>query len=195
MSANRKRLRRIRAQRKAYEVVHGHLDLPWITHASPEARKALSGLHALVLENPGAAVTPLREWIAREPLPIFFNWLTVAYNALGESELEAQTVRENYRRNPHYLFARVNYAHQCLREKNLDGMREALGSSLEIGPLLGSRKRVHVSEVAAYFYAVALYHLERGARAAAEDISRMMSEIAWGEPRARELRRLLSNGG
>lgn len=96
--------------------------------------------------------------------------------------------------NPHYLFALVNYAHQCLREKNLDGMREALGPSLEIGPLLGSRKRVHVSEVAAYFYAVALYHLERGARAAAEDICRMMSEIAWGEPRTRELRRLLSNG-
>ncbi len=74
----------MRAQRKAYEVVYGHLDLPWITRASPEARSALSGLHALVLENPGAAVAPLREWIAREPLPIFFNRLTVAYNALGE---------------------------------------------------------------------------------------------------------------
>jgi hypothetical protein len=185
----------MRAQRRAYEVVHGPLDLPWMARASPEAREALSGLHALVLHDPGAAVTPLREWIAREPLPIFFNWLSVAYGALGKAELEAEAVRENYRRNPGYLFARVNYAQQCLREKNLDGMREALGASLEIGPLLGSRKRVHVSEVAAYFYAVALYHLEREDRAAAEKVSRMLSEIAWGEPRTRELGRLLSNRG
>ena len=183
------------AQQRAYEVVHGHLDLPWVVRASPEARAAFSRLHALVLENPEAAVSPLREWIPREPLPIFFNWLSVAYDALGEAELKAETVRENYRRNPGYLFARVAYAHQCLSEKDLDGMREALGPSLEIGPLLGSRKRVHVSEVAAYFYAVARYHLERGERAAAEKVSRMLSEVAWGEPRTRELLRLLAGRG
>jgi tetratricopeptide (TPR) repeat protein len=189
MSTDRKLRRRKRASQKLYEIVYGPLDQ--LGHISSETRSALGRLYTLVRDDPRAAVTELPGWIEREPLPIFYNWLSVAYAALGEFDAVRNTVRENYRRNPRYLFARANYAQQCLRDGDLAGMREALGESLDLRPLLGTRKRVHVSEVAAYFYAVARYHMETGDRPAAESAYELMVEVAWEEPRTRELGRLL----
>jgi hypothetical protein len=117
-------------------------------------REALPGLHALVLDDPRSAVTEPGAWIEREPLPMFYNWLSMAYSALGEIEAVKNVVREDYRTSPRYLFARLNYAERCLVDGDLDGAREALGPNLDIRALLGGRRRVHVSEVAGYFYAV-----------------------------------------
>lgn len=191
MSTKRKRRQRGRAPARYYEVVYGAIEQPWHTRLSKETREALPALHALMLDDPRTAVTELRAWIEREPLPMLFNWLSGAYSALGETEAVRETVRENYRRNPNYLFARVNYAELCLRDGDLPGAQEALGTAFDIRPLLGSRKRVHVSEVAGYFYAVALYHIKAGDRDGAEKIYEMLDEVAPGEPATEALRRRL----
>lgn len=191
MSSNRKMRRRNKAPRTLLQVVHGPLEQPWLARLSQETRDALPRLHALVHDDPPAAVAELRAWIEREPLPMFYNWLSTAFSALGDTAGAEQTVRENYRQNPQYLFARVNYAELCLRDGDLPGAREALGESLDIRPLLGGRKRAHVTEVAGYFFAVGLYHLKAGDRDAAEKIHEMMDEVAPGTRPTEELRRLL----
>ena len=141
-------------------------------------------------DDPRAAVEELRAWIEREPLPMF-NWLSAAYSALREEEAVEEIVRENYRRNPQYLFARINYAELCLSTGDLPGAREALGESLDIRPFLGGRKHVHVSEAAGYFYAVAFYHLEAGDREAAEEVYEMLQDMAPDEVATEDLRRRL----
>ena len=191
MSTKRRMRRRDRAHARYYEIVYGSIEQPWQTRLSKETREAFPRLHALVYEDPRAAVAELRAWIEREPLPMFFNWLSVAYSALGDTEGLRDTVRENYRRNPQYLFARVNYAELCLRDGDLAGAREALGPGLDIRPFLGGRRRVHVSEVAGYFFAVAVYHLHAGDRDAAEKLYEMLAEVAPGEQSTEELRRML----
>jgi tetratricopeptide (TPR) repeat protein len=183
--------RRDRAHARYYEIVYGSIEQPWQARLSKETREAFPRLHALVLDDPRAAVTELRAWIEREPLPMFFNWLSVAYGALGDTEGMRETVRENYRQNPQYLFARVNYAEMCLRNGDLAGALEALGPGLDIRPFLGGRRRVHVSEVAGYFYAVALYHIKARDREAAEKIYEMLDEVAPDDPSTEDLRRRL----
>lgn len=173
------------------EIVHGPMEQSWHSRLSPETRDALPELHALVRDDPRTAVTELRAWIAREPLPMFFNWLGAAYSALGDIPGVEDTVRENHRRNPQYLFARVNYAELCLRDGDLDGALEALGGGLDIRALLGGRKRVHLSELTAYFYAVGLYHIKAGDFAAAEHIYGILKEAAPDEFPTEELRRML----
>lgn len=173
------------------EIVYEAMEHPWHARLSRETREALPGLHALVLDDPRSAVTELRSWIEREPLPMFYNWLGMAYSALGEVEAVKDVVRENYRTNPRYLFARLNYAELCLDDGDLDGAREALGPDLDIRALLGGRRCVHVSEVAGYFYAVGLYHLEAGDQAAAEHAYELLQEVAPGEPPTEALGRRL----
>ena len=183
--------RRDRAHARYYEIVYGAIEQPWQKGLSKETREAFPRLHALVLDDPRAAVAELRTWIEREPLPMFFNWLSVAYGALGDTEGVRDTVRENYRRNPQYLFARLNYAELCLRDGDLEGAREALGPELDIRRFLGGRRRIHVSEVAGFFYTVAVYHLKTGNRDAAEKIYEMLEEVAPEEPSTEDLRRKL----
>ena len=191
MSSKRKMRRGRQPAGQLLEIVHGPMNQPWHSRLSRETREAMPGLHALVRDDPRAAVTELRAWIEREPLPMFFNWLSGAYSALGDVQGVADTVRENYRRNPQYLFARVNYAEMCLRDGDLDGAREALGGGLDIRALLGGRKRIHVSELTAYYYAVGLYHIKAGDLAAAEHICGILEDAAPGEPPTVELRRRL----
>src|SRR4051812_46142988 len=124
MSTNRKMRRRGRASARLYEIVYGPITQPWQSRLSKETREAFPALHALVLNDPRAAVTELRAWIEREPLPMFFNWLGGAYSALDDIDSVRETVRENFRRNPSYLFARVNYAELCLRDGDLSGALE-----------------------------------------------------------------------
>lgn len=190
MSSKRK-MRRSQAAGQLLEIVHERMDQAWHSRLSRETREAMPGLCALVHDDPRAAVTELRAWIAREPLPMFFNWLSAAYSALGDVQGVEDTVRENYQRNPRYLFARVNYAELCLRNGDLDGALDALGGGLDIRALLGGRRRVHVSELTAYFYAVGLYHIKAGDRAAADNVYRILKDAAPDEPPTRELRRKL----
>lgn len=172
------------------DIVYGPMDQAWHSRLPREMREAMPGLHALVRDDPQAAVEELRAWIAREPLPMFFNWLSGAYSVLGDVQGVEETVRENYQRNPRYLFARVNYAELCIRDGDLDGAREALGG-LNIHALLGGRSRIHISELTGYFYVVGLYHIETGDLAAAENVYGILKDAAPDEPPTEELRRRL----
>jgi tetratricopeptide (TPR) repeat protein len=174
-----------------YEIVYGPMQHTWHARLSREARDAMPRLHALVREDPRTAVPELRAWIEREPNPMFFNWLGAALDTVGEKSAANDVVRENYRLNPGYLFARVNYATICLADGDLAGVREALGEDLDIRPFLGGRKRVHVSEAVSFFYAAALYRLKTGDREAAEELYEMLEEIGPGEPATENLRRRL----
>lgn len=183
--------RRKRAPASLLEIVYEPLRQAEHDRVSKELRDAVPGLYELVQDDPRAAVTELRAWIAREPNPMLFNWLGMAYGVLGDVEAVRETVRENYRKNPQYLFARLNHAELCLRDGDLAGAREALGESLDIRALLGGRRRVHVSEVAGYFYAVGLYHLKSGDRDSAARLYDLLAEVAPDEPGTHALRRLV----
>jgi hypothetical protein len=194
MSNKRKKRGAGRMPAGLYEIVYGPMRHTWFERLSREARNALEGLHALVREDPRMAVRELRAWIEREPNPMFFNWLGGALSTLGENAAAEDVVRENYRQNPDYLFARVNYATMCLHDGDLAGVREALGENLDIRPFLGGRKRVHVSEAVGFFYVAALYRLKTGDREAAEKLYQTLEGIAPDETATVDLRRRLWPG-
>ena len=194
MSNRRKRPRSGRKPANTLEIVHGSMQNTWVARFSREAREALEELHELLHLDPRAAVQELRDWISREPNPIFFNWLGAALTTLGDETAANETIRENYRQNPGYLFARVNYAEICLANGDLAGAREALGESLDIRRLLGGRKGVHVSEAVGYFYVSALYRIETGDREAAEHLYAILEELAPDAPATETLRRRLWPG-
>jgi tetratricopeptide (TPR) repeat protein len=194
MSTKRKMRRRGKAAADLLEIVRGPLRDPRLAQLPKEIRDALPRVHALVREDPASAIAELRVWIEREPLPMFFNWLGTAYGAVRDLQAMEDTVRENYRRNPQYVFARVNYAQLCLDEHDPEGVREALGEGFDIRALLGGRKRVHVSELVGYLYVVALYHLQVGDRDAAEKAFEILKDADPDAPATEELwRRLYSN--
>ncbi|MBN1935009.1 MAG: hypothetical protein JW934_10110 [Anaerolineae bacterium] len=64
---------------------------------------------------------------------------------------------ENYRRNPDYLFARLNYAELFLRRGDYERVAEILEHKFDLKLLYPRRNRFHVSEVSNFIGLVGLY--------------------------------------
>lgn len=166
-----------------YEVTFSPIFEPAYAALGREVHQAVARFHDTSRSSPQEAIPELLKWIERYPqVHQFSNYLAVAYTHLGESERAVAVVEEHYRRSPEYLFARVNHAENCLYRDDLDGAREALGPALDLRALYPHRKRFHVSEFAGFTYAVGLYHLKAGDRAAAERAYERLRAVAPDNP-------------
>jgi len=188
MSSSRK-LRRALARRQnvpfrraaeGYDIVYGPLHrYPWQT---PELNAQVARLNHLVNEAPAEAIPELVALIERHPdVPVFYNYLSAAYAGVGDDERVDEVIAENYRRNPDYLFARLNHAEICIQDGNLEGAAEALGGSLDLRALYPHRSQFHVSEVVGFTYAVGLYHLKTGNWEAADACHLRLHRVAPGD--------------
>jgi tetratricopeptide (TPR) repeat protein len=185
MSSARK-LRRTRARRQnalssrgrdGYQIVYGPLHrYEWQT---PELNTLITRLHFLANEAPAEAIPELVALIERHPdVPVFYNYLASAYVGVGDDARAEEVIEENYRRNPDYLFARVNHAETCLRDGDLEGAAEALGGARDLRDLYPHRRRFHVSEVVGFTYALGRYHLVTGDWDAAEACHKLLHRVA-----------------
>lgn len=169
-----------RRRAEGIEIVYGKLHrYDWQT---PEMEAVIERLHHLASESPREAIPELVEMVERHPeVHVFHNYLATAYAAVGDTKRSDEVIEENFRRNPGYLFARLNYAERLLRERRLDECREVLGEDLDLEALYPHRRRFHVSEVTGFTYAVGLYHLQSGDRDAAKsslDLLRLLDPEA-----------------
>lgn len=189
-TAARRRYDRFVRTMEGYEIVYGRLiRYPWQT---PEMNARISRLHDLVATAPADAIPELVAAIEQHPgVPVFHNYLCVAYNAAGDSESADRTIVESYRSHPDYLFARLNYAELRIREGDVEGALEALDGRLELRDLYPGRTRFHVSEVVGFTYVVGLYHLETGNRDAARACHEWLLLVAPDDPATASLHRRL----
>ncbi len=74
-------------------------------------KDAFDRLHAEAQKRPHKAIPELLELLEQYPnMPTLYNYLSVAYSRSGQRKKAEEIIQENYRRNPDYLFARLNYA-------------------------------------------------------------------------------------
>ena len=89
-------------------------------------------------------------------------------------------IMENYRRNPDYLFARLNYAELCLARGDYETVAEIFEHKFDLKLLYPKRRRFHISEVANLMGLMGVYLLETGECEAAEKYYEILSQIAPG---------------
>jgi hypothetical protein len=64
---------------------------------------------------------------------------------------------ENYRNNPDYLFAKINYAQFCLHVGDFDKIPEIFDGKYDLKLLYPRRKQFHVSEFAGFMAVMCAY--------------------------------------
>jgi tetratricopeptide (TPR) repeat protein len=129
----------------------------------PEIDEQSDDLYHLAQENPEAAIARLKTLITKYPdIPELYNWLSVAYNGIGDKEAYEKTVALNYAKNPSYLFAKIGYAERCIRNNELDKVLDIFDSKLNLALIYPDRKVFHISEVSGFFSVLALYFLAKG---------------------------------
>lgn len=110
-------------------------------------------------------------------IPMLKNYLSVAYNMQGNIKKAREVNQWILTEHPDYLFAKLNYAHTCIEEKEFDNVPEILGEAMEIKQLYPQREVFHLAEVMAYLslavrYFAAIKNLEL-----AENRLNLMKEI------------------
>ncbi len=136
---------------------------PGFAALSRAAKTELQRLYQLARTNPRAAIPQLMAALLRYPqVSSIFNYLFVAYSAIGDTKRAEAIILENLRLHPDYLFARVNYAEMCLGRGEPDKVPEILGEHLDLKELYPERDRFHVSEVVGFYGVVGFHYWQTG---------------------------------
>ena len=158
-------------------------------------KDSIERLHYEAQSRPHRAIPELLGLIKKYPnVPMLYNYLSVAYSYTNQREKAEEAVRDNYRRNPDYLFARLNYAELYRAKGDYEKIAEIFEHKFDLKLLYPKRKRFHVSEVANFMGLIGIYFLETGEREAAERYYEILKEIAPDYPMTKMLRRKLYPG-
>jgi tetratricopeptide (TPR) repeat protein len=159
---------------------------------SGKVKDAIERLHHESQRHPHRAIAELVDLIKKYPnLPMLYNYLSVAYSQAGQREKAEKAIRDNYRRNPDYLFARLNYAELCRAQGDYEQIAEIFEHKFDLKLLYPNRKRFHISEVANFMGLMGICFWETGEREVAERYYEILKEIAPSYPMTKMLRRKL----
>ena len=123
-----------------------------------EVERELEGFFKQIDVDPEGAIPGLNEMLHRYPnLPQIYNYLTVAYSRIGEHEKAEKIAEENYKKNPRYLFAKLNYAEICIQKNEFDKVPEIFEGKFDIKALYPDRDVFHITEVVSFWGVAGLY--------------------------------------
>ena len=89
--------------------------------------------------------------------PLLDNLLTFLHLQNKETKKAEALIIQSYNRYPNYLFAKINYADHCLRQKRLDQI-PTIFPSFDLSKLFPKKKRFHVSEYRGFMTLACRYH-------------------------------------
>src|SRR5262249_45253070 len=130
-----------------YDITDEPLDNCDIKRLPSQVQARIDALYELALHDPTQAIPALEHLVTAYPhIPLLSNYLCVAYLYSGDLEKTDACVREAYRRHPQYLFAKVNYAHQCLQQGEVEKIPDIFNHQCNLKRLYPHRTRFHLSE-------------------------------------------------
>ena len=90
--------------------------------------------------------------------PLLDNLLTFLHLQNKEEKKAEELIIKSYHQYPNYLFAKINYADQCLRQKKLDQI-PLIFPTFDLTSLFPKKTKFHVSEFRGFMIWACRYHL------------------------------------
>ena len=178
-----------------YEITDEPIQEPAYRRLPNAVKEKLENLYQEAQRHPQQAIYELTELQRKYPkVPQIYNYLAVAYSYAGEKEKAEEITQENIRKNPNYLFARINQAQLLLAKKEYDKIPEVFENKYDLQMLYPKRRKFHISEVANFMGIMGLYFFRTNQRDMAEKYNDVLQEIASDFPIAKALNRELNPG-
>lgn len=175
-----------------YEITFDPLPDERFEALPPDVQEAVNRLYYLAQDRPREAIGELRGMIQEYPdIPALYNYLSVAYARVGMRQEAERAIEENYRRNPEYLFARLNCATVCLRRRDYDTVLELLKGKFDLKDYYPERSRFHISEFTGFSHVAGMYLALTGKRDAAMVVYEALRRVAPKHPSTKHLREIL----
>ncbi len=178
-----------------YEITDEPIQEPVFRRLPKSVKEKLEKLYQEAQWNPQQAISELFELQKKYPrVPQIYNYLAVAYSNAGETEKAEAITQENIRKNPNYLFARVNQAQIYFARKEYEKIPEIFENKFDLKMLYPKRKKFHISEVANFMGIMGIYFSRTNQREIAEKYNEILQEIASDFPIVKMLNRELNPG-
>ncbi|MCH9634543.1 MAG: hypothetical protein S4CHLAM7_12960 [Chlamydiae bacterium] len=153
-----------------YDITYDRLTNQLSKVFSPSDLREYLNLYELAQKKPKEAKKPVEELLDKS------NHLSEVYNLLGYIYVQLKKIRKaesliqkNYEHNPENLFAKINYADQCLRRGKTSKIPEIFKQQNHLSSLYPDRKTFHYSEVLGFSTLMGFYYLKTGDREKAKD--------------------------
>jgi predicted Zn-dependent protease len=175
-----------------FEVSFDVLKVPG-DEAPPDVEDELTEITRWGLSNPMVVLPRVRELLERYPdEPHLLNKLAAGLAADGQTEKARAVAELNYRKNPNYLFARLNYAEFLLSDREHEKIIEVLGGTFNLRVMYPQRTVFHATEVAGLMAILARYHIFNGNAIAASNAFAVLREVDPDHPTLEIARKVAS---
>lgn len=174
-----------------YEIVYEPMDDEYTKLVPPEIDNEINNkLYYLTRENPRKAINRLNQLKQQYPnYPRIYNYLANAFSFLRDTKKVIEVVEENYRKNPEYLFAKINYAEICLHRGEIDKIPIIFNDKFDLKMLYPHRNEFHVTEAVSFFGLLGRYYLKIEELSQSKRMLRILEDI---DPDS-EMTKLLKN--
>ena len=143
-----------------YKITHDSLPHESFKKLPPDVQEYAQEQYRLIQVNPKQAIMSLFELVEKYPdVPVFYNYLRVAYEVRGKKEKSDAILEQVYAKHPDYLFAKTNYAFRCLRHGLSEEIPDIFEHKFDLKLLYPQREIFHISEFTAFTGVMALYFL------------------------------------
>ncbi|MDM8518911.1 hypothetical protein QUF64_02610 [Anaerolineales bacterium HSG6] len=176
----------------SYEITDEPIHYPEYERLPEHVKDTIDRLYIQLQKRPEKVIPKLLDLLEEYPhIPTLYNHLSLAYSVLGQYEKMKEIIYENYRRNPDYLFARLNYAELYLRQGEYDKIFELFDRKYDLKLLYPKRNKFHISEVTGFMGIMGICFFETGKRDTAEIYYDILRQIAPSYPMTKILRQKL----
>lgn len=127
-------------------------------------------------------------------IPQLYNHLAVTYERLDRHEEATALMLDTFRRFPNYLFAKCNWAMQCLAKGRPEEVKEIFQNQFGLHQMYPGREVFHISEVVSLYGVLAIYLLRTGDFEGAERYLAILRELAPDHPMTKQAAKIVEAG-
>ncbi len=140
-----------------YEITDNPIDDDEVGKLPTDVQDKLEKIYYKLHTNPQDCIKSLESLIKEYPLPRIYNYLSAAYVGAGKIAKANDIIKENYQKNPSYLFALLNYAELLIKAANYDEVEKIFNHKFDLKLLYPERNVFHITEVVSFFGVTGLY--------------------------------------
>ncbi len=118
-------------------------------------------LHELAKHSPKLAKAKVEDLLKENPkIPELYNLLSYIYIRLKKIKKAEKLIKENYSQNPNNIFAKINFADQCLRKNKAHLITSIFENITLLTQLYPDKKIFHYSEALGFACLMSFYYLK-----------------------------------
>lgn len=143
-----------------YRISRAPIDDGDIRELPNEVQNQIKGLYERVQTRPGGTITELELLIDIYPhIPQLYNYLYAAYANAGKKTEANKIMKDNYERNPSYLFAKLNYSDYLVEQGMFEAAAKLYDNKFDLAQLYPDRDTFHESEVISFYGVIGYYYI------------------------------------